>query len=318
MASTRCRWGRVTNHVHVWSSLLEQAGFTLADIPKQWEAFWSFWCDQVQPAVRKATRPRRHLRRRPAPCRPTRPTQTDEFEQFMEAYEADYVTRDGKLVIDDPEIRRRLIKAIDSYTAIYRKGCTPPDAVSWDNLGNNKAFLAQTVVMTANPSLSIPNALKAERPEDYYKNAATIEWPDGADGQPLAIEAGVLRGRGLQGRRSMRRWPRSSCASWSARAGSRTISTSPATACCRRCRSCSMQPFWLDPSDPHRMAAAMQFLTRPRAYELCAWPRATGGTQLVDREDVWAEGRPPRRRRGHQPRAGGRRGDRPHQADPEE
>ena len=33
--------------------------------------------------------------------------------------------------------------------------------------------------------------------------------------------------------------PRSSCASWSARAGSRTISTSPASACCRRCRSCS-------------------------------------------------------------------------------
>ena len=87
--STRCRWGRSTNHVHVWRSLLEQAGFTLDDIPKQWEAFWSFWCDQVQPAVRKATRPRRHLRRRPghvgrgrgdtatnssSSCRPTKPT----------------------------------------------------------------------------------------------------------------------------------------------------------------------------------------------------------------------------------------------------
>ena len=46
--------GRNTNHVHVWQSLLEQAGFTLADIPKEWEAFWSFWCDRVQPAVRKA------------------------------------------------------------------------------------------------------------------------------------------------------------------------------------------------------------------------------------------------------------------------
>ena len=81
--------GFATNHVHVWRSLLEQAGFTLDDIPKQWEAFWSFWCDQVQPAVRKATRPRRHLRRRPghvgrgdrhkrtsssSSCRPTRPT----------------------------------------------------------------------------------------------------------------------------------------------------------------------------------------------------------------------------------------------------
>ena len=100
------------------------------------------------------------------------------------------MTREGKLVIDDPEVRRRLIRAMDSYTAIYRKGCTPPDAVGWDDHGNNQAFLAQTVVMTLNATLSIPNALRAERPEDYYKNAATIEWPDGADGQPLAIVIG--------------------------------------------------------------------------------------------------------------------------------
>ncbi len=52
-----------------------------------------------------------------------------QFEQFIQAYDANYVTREGKLVIDDPEIRRRLIKAMDSYTAIYRKGCTPPDSV---------------------------------------------------------------------------------------------------------------------------------------------------------------------------------------------
>ena len=45
---------RASNHVHVWKSLLEQAGFTLDDIPKEWDAFWSFWCDQVQPAVRRA------------------------------------------------------------------------------------------------------------------------------------------------------------------------------------------------------------------------------------------------------------------------
>ena len=42
------------------------------------------------------------------------------------------MTRDGRLVIDDPEVRLKLIKAIDSYTAIYRKGCTPPDSVDWD------------------------------------------------------------------------------------------------------------------------------------------------------------------------------------------
>jgi multiple sugar transport system substrate-binding protein len=46
---------RTTNLVHVWTSLLEQAGLTLADIPKEWGPFWSFWCDTVQPAVRRAT-----------------------------------------------------------------------------------------------------------------------------------------------------------------------------------------------------------------------------------------------------------------------
>jgi hypothetical protein len=85
----------------------------------------------------------------------------------MSPDKADYVTREGKLVIDDPEIRRRLIRTMGSYTAIYRKGCTPPGAVGWDDRGNNQAFLARAVVMTVNGTLSIPNALRAERPEDY-------------------------------------------------------------------------------------------------------------------------------------------------------
>ena len=59
-------------------------------------------------------------------------------------------------MIDDPEIRRRLVEAIDSYTAVYRKGCTPPDSADWDSYGNKKAFLAQRIVMTMNETLSIP------------------------------------------------------------------------------------------------------------------------------------------------------------------
>ena len=48
------------------------------------------------------------------------------------------------------------------------------------------------------------------------------------------------------------------------------------------------QPFWLDPSDPHRMAAAIQFLTRPRttATRCVSGDR---GTQLVQAENVWAK-----------------------------
>ena len=47
--------GQITHLIHVWTSLLKQAGFTLEDIPKEWEAYWSFWCDEVQPAVRRTT-----------------------------------------------------------------------------------------------------------------------------------------------------------------------------------------------------------------------------------------------------------------------
>ena len=83
---------------------------------------------------------------------------------------------------------------MNAYTAIYRKGCTPPDSVNWTNSGNNKAFLAQTVVMTANTTLSIPSALQPARPDDYYKNAATIDWPNAASGQPLVIVGYVIRG----------------------------------------------------------------------------------------------------------------------------
>ena len=35
---TRLPMGYSTNHIHVWKSLLERAGFALDDIPKEWEA----------------------------------------------------------------------------------------------------------------------------------------------------------------------------------------------------------------------------------------------------------------------------------------
>jgi hypothetical protein len=51
------------------------------------------------------------------------------------------MAREGKLVIDDPDIRQRLIKTIESYAAIYREGCTPSDSASSDVIDNNKTSL---------------------------------------------------------------------------------------------------------------------------------------------------------------------------------
>jgi multiple sugar transport system substrate-binding protein len=104
--------GRTNNHLHVWKSLLEEAGLTLADIPKEWNAFWAFWCDEVQPAARQATG-RDDLWGIGLPMSPVYDTHFA-FFQFVAANQADYVTADGRLLVNDPEIRQKLIEVVDS------------------------------------------------------------------------------------------------------------------------------------------------------------------------------------------------------------
>ena len=196
--------GQITHLTHVWKSLLAQAGYTLEDIPREWDAYLVLL---VRPGAAGA------CVRRPAAmtsgpwvcrCRSKRLIRQNRIRPVSDAYEADYVTPDGRLIIDEPEIRQRLIEAMDSYTAIQLKGCSPPDSLTWPDIGNNKAFLAQSVVMTPNLSLSIPNALKADRPDDYYENTATIEWPLGPSGEPFPIVAACPLRHGFQRRRPRR------------------------------------------------------------------------------------------------------------------
>jgi multiple sugar transport system substrate-binding protein len=191
----------------------------------------------------------------------------------VHAYGADYVTPDGRLVIGEPGVRAGLVRALDGYTRVYRKGCTPPASLEWDNTGNNRAFLAGSVVMTPNTTLSIPSALRAARPEDYHKNAATIEWPDGADGRPLAIltrfqEAAVFRaGEHVASAKEFVRFlvGEGWLAHWLDFTADRWLPSMPALL---------DQPFWLDPGDPHRMSAVMQVTTHPHVYDIWGLPDA--------------------------------------------
>jgi multiple sugar transport system substrate-binding protein len=276
--------GRRSNHLHVWNSLLERAGFTLADVPKQWDAFWLFWCDQVQPAVRKALG-RDDIWAVGLPMAPNVDTE-NELEQFQLAYEAPWLDRDRRLQVDDPRVRAGMVKALEAYTLIWRKGCMPPDSTSWTSTDNNKAFLAQTVVMTANPTLSIPAAMRRDRPDDYHQKAATIDWPDGANGQPLVIDGGLVFAAVFKGGinpglavdfvrfLAEEGW----LAHWLDFAGDQWL---PAM------RKLVEQPFWLDTSDPHRMRAAVQMLTRVHQYNgLGVRDNEVRSTRIFE-EEVW-------------------------------
>jgi multiple sugar transport system substrate-binding protein len=280
--------GRGSNHIHVWSSLLKRAGFTLADIPKEWRAFWAFWCDQVQPAVRIALG-RNDIWGVGLPMSVAAVSDTfNELEQFQLAYEASWLDRDRRLQVDAPEVREGIVQALSDYTAIWRKGCTPPDATNWTNSDNNKAFLAQSVVMTANTSLSIPAALKREQPEEYYDDAVTIGWPDGAKGQSLVIygfmnRAVVFKAGGNPALAqdfvrflAEEGW----LAHWLTFMGDQF---SPPM------RKLLDQPFWLDSSDPHRMAAAVQLLSRPHYDSILGVRDKEWQSPPIFAENVWGK-----------------------------
>ena len=278
--------GRRSNHLHVWRSLLEQAGFTPAEIPKG-QAFWSFWCDDLQPAVRESTG-RDDIWGIGLPMSSTATDTSDQVLQFQLAYGTPWIDRERHLQIDDPRVREGMVRALDAYTTIWRKGCTPPESVSWNNVDNNAAFLAQTVIMTPNTSLSIPGALKGERPDAYYENAATIDWPDDETGQPLVLVGGVLLAvvfkaggnpslaKGFVRFLAEEGW----LAHWLTFAGDRYLPPM---------RKLVEQPFWLDPTDPHRMRAAMQLLTRPHLVaDVGIRDHEWRSSQILE-ENVWGK-----------------------------
>jgi multiple sugar transport system substrate-binding protein len=276
--------GRRSNHLHVWRSLLEEAGFELDDVPKEWEAFWSFWCDAVQPALRRATG-RDDVWGIGLPMSAAATDTGDQLVQFQLAYGTPWMALDRRLQVDDPGVRAGLVRALKAYTAIWRKGCTPPESVNWTNPDNNEAFLAQSVVMTPNTSLSIPAALKRVRPGDYARNAATIDWPRAADGQPIVLLGGVLfavvfkdGGHAATAKQFVRFLAEEGwLAHWLTFAGDRYLPPM---------RKLVEQPFWLNPSDPHRMRAAIQIMTRPHLLDVGVRDHEWQSDR-ISKENIW-------------------------------
>lgn len=125
------------------------------------------------------------------------------FEQILEAYDAEIVGQasrlsndeSGKLMLDLPEIRSKAIAALEWYVSLYQNGYVPPDALKWLAPDNNVKFLNRSLLMTANPSLSIP-ASQIEDEDIYRDRIATIELPNEPDGEPakylVAVKQAVV------------------------------------------------------------------------------------------------------------------------------
>ena len=194
-----------TMHIQYWGDMLADAGFKESDIPTTWKEYWSFWCDKVQPAHRQKTGQRSF-----GIGQPMGVDATDSFFSFltfMDAYNVKLVNDSGKLLVDDPAVRQGLINALNDYTAVYGKGCTPPSSTSWKDPDNNVAFHNKTIVLTHNATISIAAkwlddmnnaALTPEQREIAKKNytelIATSGFPTKPDGTKMVYRSAVKTG----------------------------------------------------------------------------------------------------------------------------
>ena len=194
-----------TMHIQYWADMLADAGFKESDIPTDWKGYWDFWCDKVQTSYRQKTGKRGF-----GIGNPMGVDSSDSFYSFltfMDAYNVKLVSDSGKLLVDDPDVRKGLISAMTDYTSLYSRGCTPPSSTSWKDPDNNVAFHNKTTVMTHNATISIAakwlddmnNAAltpeqRATAKKNYTELVKTAGFPNKPDGSKMIYRAAVKTG----------------------------------------------------------------------------------------------------------------------------
>ena len=178
-----------TMHIHYWRDLLREVGMEddPAKIPLKWDDYWAYW-KKAQDALRKKDPAKYGKLYGIGMTESTRASDTlYNFEMALLSFNGEILDKSGKIVADEPKNKKAIVDTLKWFGEIFTSGYVPPDATNWTDGDNNAGFHSRTLVMTPNPSQSIPAAqfFTKEDPEkkNYFDNMATIEWPDGPDGK---------------------------------------------------------------------------------------------------------------------------------------
>ena len=282
-----------TMHIQYWGDMLADAGFKESDIPTNWKDYWSFWCDKVQPAHRQKTGQRTF-----GIGQPMGVDASDSFYSFLtfaDAHNVKMVSDSGKLLVDDPDVRKGLIAALTDYTSMYGKGCTPPSSTSWKDPDNNVAFHNRTTIMTHNATISIAakwlddmnnaaltDAQRATAKKNYLELIKTAGFPSKPDGSKMTYRAAIKTGVIFKEAKNKARakefvsfllqeenltpYVEGSLGRWF-----------PVT------KTGQQSKFWQD--DPHRKAVYKQFMDGTSTFEFTKNFRFT----QLNNENVWAK-----------------------------
>jgi multiple sugar transport system substrate-binding protein len=267
---------------HVWGDLVEQAGFKLSDIPNTWDARWDFF--KPMQAVLRGKGRRKIYALGPQMTTVGPNDGNGLFQHFMIANGgADIVTPDGKLHTDDPHVREAMIRSVAYLTDAYRQGFVPPEALSWNDADDNNAFHEKLIVMDLDGSISTELAMIQNR-KAYYEDMKTIGLPLTNDGKPMPAPTGagglfIPKGsNSLEVARDFSRFflqPEVLNANLKGGLG-RAVPSIP--------QIVKDDPWWLDPSDPHRPPYVQESVLGPTTASYYGYNPAWG---QVCAEQLW-------------------------------
>src|SRR5467141_2205383 len=169
---------------HIWNSLVEKAGYKMADIPNTWDAFLDFF-KPVQDSLRKQGMRNIYAYGYQLTANGVDPIAT--YNAFLIAYGGkDLVLPNGKLNTDDPQVRAAAAKALERLTTPYKQGYVPPGVINWNDADDNNAFHAKLMVMDFDGTISTEVAIY-DKKEDYDA-IETRGLPLGNDRKPLPAQ----------------------------------------------------------------------------------------------------------------------------------
>jgi len=172
---------------HIWRPLVEKAGYKIEDIPKTWDAYYDFFKD-VQKKLRAQGVRNVYGLGLQVTTNGNDPNQL--FNYFLIAYGGQgIVTKDGKLHLDDPEVREAAIKALTYPATAYKEGSVPPGAINWNDADDNNAFHAKQIVMDLDGTISTEVAVLSQGKKDDYDDIVTMGLPLSNDGKPVPSQA---------------------------------------------------------------------------------------------------------------------------------
>ena len=164
---------------HYWKDMVQEAGLNPdpKKIPMAWNEHWAFW-KKVQNTLRKKDPAKYGKLFGIGMTESSRSTDTIyNFEQYLFAFHGEVITPEGKVVAGEAKNRDAIVKTLTFFTGIYKEGYVPPDALTWTDADNNVNFNNRTVVMTPNPSISIPGAHFFSNKDNYYNKIGSILQP---------------------------------------------------------------------------------------------------------------------------------------------